>query len=302
VARWIGQPGPALSYAGSLAGRALYVVRRRRDRPLFLWVHFMDPHTPYRFAGELDAVKDLPEELEWDLRVIPGRSLLSRHARLRSPEGRELLRGAYRNEIARVDEAIGAILNGLASARHRRDRVVTLTSDHGVEFFEHGGFENGHDFFQEVVHVPLVVSGLPGQRASQLGGEESTVVGHIDLAPTLLAAAGIPDVELAGRDLAQTLEPRMLVSQWLLNAGDDAYAVREGDWKLVVDRSGRARLYALETDPGEQEDVSAQHPDVVARLSTAPRVTVSDTGMEALVDEAMRRALRSLGHLDAAPE
>jgi len=302
VARWIARPGPALSYAGSLAGRALHVVRRRRDRPLFLWVHFLDPHTPYRFAGELESVKALPEELGWDLRVLAGRGLIRRHAVLRSAEGRKVLRAAYRNEIARVDGAIGAILDGLATARHRRDRVVVLTSTHGTAFFEHGDFEEGQDFFQEVVHVPLVVSGLAGQRSEELGGEESSVVGHVDLAPTLLAASGTPDADLPGRDLARALEPRMLISQGLLDGEDDAYAVRDGDWKLMVDRSGKPHLYSLSTDPGEREDVAAQHPDVVARLSAAPRASALAAGAEVVADDATARALRSLGHLESGPD
>jgi arylsulfatase len=303
IARWIGQPGPVSSYASSLGARASYVIRMRRDRPLFLWVHLSGAHTPYRFAGELDAVDALPGSLARDLRVLPGKQLLRRHAALASEEGRALLRSVYRNELAGIDEVVSSLLDRMAGSRHARELVVVLTADHGEEFFEHGAFEHGHAFHQELLDVPLAIAGLGGARAGQQGQEESALAGHIDVAPTLLAAAGIPDPALPGLDLAGSLEPRMLVSEGLLyeTSRAERYAVREGAWKLAIEAGGERKLYDLDADPGELRDLADAHPDVVERLAAAPRTIHDEAGEGVRVDDAMRRSLRALGHSDAMP-
>ena len=64
--------------------------------------------------------------------------------------------------------------------------MVVLTSDHGEELFDHGGFEHGHAMWQELLHVPLVVW-APGVEP----GRETAPVSLVDVAPTVLDSLGI---------------------------------------------------------------------------------------------------------------
>jgi hypothetical protein len=116
--------------------------------------------------------------------------------------------------------------------------------------------------------------------------EDSAVVGAVDFLPTIAALAHVPVPETLapdGEDLsalwlgAQT-SPRHqpLHWEWLssVQGAEDGYmppplCIREGEWKLFVDHGGKhAQLFNIPADPGEQHEVAASHPDVVASLTT----------------------------------
>jgi arylsulfatase A-like enzyme len=113
------------------------------------------------------------------------------------------------------------------------------------------------------LRVPLIVR-LPGRIPADATRDETISV--LDLAPTLLSYAGIasPDAAFDGRDLWQALRDNQPLSPAPpLFLAD---AVIDGPWKL----QGRA-LHHLEADLGETRDVSAEHPEIIARLAALPR-------------------------------
>ena len=287
---WMGRP-PYWS-ADSLVDRALEVVARRRDRPLFLWVHFFGSHLPYRHADETS----LPRVTRLALDGARGRGSFLAEPSWKTASGRAALWTGYRNEVRHVDRAIGRLLDALGPPAER-GRVVVLTSDHGEEFFEHGGFEHGHAVYQEVVAIPLVIAGLPGGRSA--GSVEATPVGLLDLTPTLLAAAGAPEASLPGQDLARPVGVRRYTSRNLLYGGgpDDRYAVREGVWKAIVRPDGDPELYDVERDPGETRDLGQRDREIAAGLveNVPPSVTVQQPA--AALSEPEELALRALGYL-----
>jgi arylsulfatase A-like enzyme len=67
------------------------------------------------------------------------------------------------------------------------DAIVSVTSDHGEEFYDHGATEHGKTLYQEVVHVPLLWR-TPGGRS----GRVATPVSLVDVLPTIRAIAGLP--------------------------------------------------------------------------------------------------------------
>lgn len=272
--------------AADLAGRATALLRDRDDRPLFLWVHFLDCHIPYRHAHETD--------LPFRLRVAMGGGGLREHLRDRQTElVRSKTLGAreawtcYRNELRHVDAAITEILDEM-DARPRRS-IVALVSDHGEEILDHGGFEHGHTLYQELLHVPLVIAGGDGRPP---GAVEAVPAGLEDVMPTLLQAAGLPP---AGRTLAPPVAQRRLVSWNLLYGLPVAYAVRDGDWKLLVSGWGRKELFNLASDPGETKDLSPSQAELVAQLDQPPNF---DVGAHRPVEltPSQRNALRMLGY------
>lgn len=170
--------------------------------PLFVYLHYMETHTPY-----------LPdaESLE---RVLSarGRSAEQR-ARLgqlffhpdQFKEDREmasLLEDLYAAELVSLDRQLGSLFADLAARHLLEDSIVVLTADHGEEFFEHEALGHGRTLFEEVLRVPLVVA-----RSGGAAAEVEAPVSLIDVAPTLLAAAAgaPPPPAFEGRSLAPLL-------------------------------------------------------------------------------------------------
>lgn len=293
AALWWGRR-PFFDAADIARGAEAVLAARREDHPLFLWAHFLDCHFPYRHAGEGGAAA-------WRRRMQleHGDSHAYREDAWWSGEdGRAALRRAYDEEIERVDAALLRIMDALGPPPPR-GRVVALVSDHGEEFFEHGGVEHGHALWQELLAVPLVISGLEGRAP---GSMEEEVVGHEDLAATLLAAAGAPAPAPAeessrwpGRDLARApLAPRAAVSENLLRSRrpwNSEWAVRIGDRKAVFGPEGAVQAYDLAADPAERTDRAPEWPEFLAQIPPRPpRVPRQAAGGNAAGMQAIKQA------------
>ncbi|HXN33633.1 MAG TPA: sulfatase-like hydrolase/transferase [Polyangiaceae bacterium] len=253
-----------------------YLEGAARDAPIFLWVHFFEPHEPYVTHPD-HVFRGGPPDVD-----------------------------AYDSEVATADDGIGRIA-GLVRAR-RPGAVVIVTADHGEEFGEHGGRYHGTTVYEEQVRVPIVVSG-PGVRRGQ---RVATVVQTIDLLPTALSALGIPrPPRLRGRDLGPLLagDATLAADAGLAFAETDDYAMlAAGDDRLVCQRRAAAcAVYRPKDDPGEHRDVSG---DQVARfdaLRAMMRAVERDHGRYEASGgpgwpEAIRRGLQGEGDvaLDAA--
>ena len=253
---------------------AEYLSTAPPDRPLFLWVHFFEPHEPYVTHPE---------------HVFSGGA---------APDV-----DAYDGEIAAADEGVGRIVRLM---RERRPgAVVLVTADHGEEFGEHGGRYHGTTVYEEQVRVPVVVV-APGVRP---GDRIQTVVQTIDLLPTTLSALGIPrPARLRGRDLGPVLARAADSAEagFAFAETDDYSLVASGTDRLVCQRRAAAcALYRPKEDPAEQHDVTPLDPGRAAQLHARLRSVELDHGRyEAsggpVWPEALRRGLQ--GESDSAPE
>jgi hypothetical protein len=247
-----------------------YLAGIPRDTPLFLWVHFFEPHEPYVAHPEHPF----------------GASDLDR----------------YDSEIATADEGIGAILGAIRASRP--GAVVIATADHGEEFGEHGGRYHGTTVYEEQVRVPLLVDG-PGI----LPGAVPSVVQTIDLLPTVLSALGIPrPARLRGRDLGPLLAGKPAgerAAPGLAFAETDDYTLlAQGDSRLVcARRAGACALFDRARDPGETHDVASERANEQRELRSA-LVAIArahgkfEHGEESAWPEALRRGIA--GDVDAA--
>jgi len=279
--------------AEDLAARAETVLAARRaERPLLLWVHFLDCHFPFREAARL-------AEVPYARRMELERGDADRYRAdpfWSSEPGRELLLRAYRHELEAVDAALLRILDTLGPPPER-GRIVVLFSDHGEEFFEHGDVEHGHAFWQELLSVPLVVAGLPGRAPGEIVEE---VVTHLDLATTLFDAIGAERPEgPPGQPLGAGLTARLAYSENLLRGArgswDRSWAVRDGRWKYIFEVDGGIRVYDLLVDPGETEDLWPRRREAAEALPQRPdRVERSSARGGA----GASRALNALGYVD----
>ena len=286
--------------AGEVVDLSLRWLDQHSGRVSFLLVHLFDPHLDYdppppfrgRFAGSSASDIVHPVTGLWPIR--------NRVGELTDAE-RAFIAAAYDEEIAYVDEQIGRLFDEMQERGWLEDTLVLLTSDHGEEFFEHGGFEHGHSMYEEVIRVPLIIWG-PGVAA----GRDPRPVSLVDLMPTVLAATGVPVPDgLPGRSLLASGEEddrRTVVAERVLY-GPETKAIIDWPHKAVLDlASGEARLFDLERDPGEREDLARREPerlrDMLARLSERLEASRAiGAGVDAPIDDELRRRLRALGYI-----
>ncbi len=300
--------------AAEVVDRALAWIDEAGGEPFFLLMHLFDPHLDYdapapfrgRFTRAVPGGFELPVRGLWPIR--------NRVEDL-SPQERDFIVAAYDEEVAYVDAELGRFFAELDRRGFLQRMGVVLTADHGEEFFEHGGFEHGHAMHEEVLRVPLIVWG-----PQVTPGRDRLPVSLLDVAPTILAAAGVgptgaptaadaasPGVTMPGVSLWQRTDDaqsadRDIVAERVLY-GPDAKTIVNWPYKAIlqVDDS-TAKLFDLSTDPYERRDLAAQQPDELGRLlgrlseALAAARAMGDVSEAELDDELLRR-LRALGYI-----
>jgi arylsulfatase A-like enzyme len=271
----------------ALTDAALRKLSRRRGRPFFLWLHYLDPHAPYwpPPGYAYIAIPDPDEE-----RKLP------RDERALSKRKR------YDGEVRYVDHELARILSAVAGKRHT---LVIITSDHGEEFQEHWGFDHGHTVFEELLRVPLIIR-FPGGAA----GHVATPVDLIDLSPTILNYVGeeIPR-SMQGRSLLPVVDGRArerpsFAGPYQLK-GSKKEAVYFREKKLFYDYRypDAAVWYDLNKDPGEDFQLTPMAPEAqkLWELLKAWRAANDEfrrhygAGAES---DAVRDAMRAMGYVD----
>jgi arylsulfatase A-like enzyme len=231
--------------AGVITRRVTAWLEANARRRFFLYLHSLDLHAQYRRRPPFD------------------RRFLSRERRA----GERQL-DLYDNELAANDYEIGRLLDALARLRLYDRTIVVVTADHGEEFSEHGFTRHGHTLYQGLLHVPLIVK-LP--RSEQRGRRVADTVSSIDLAPTLLAAAGLPRPSgFQGESLLAAGGPptNRVVFAEQLSPKESLYAGRRGRFKHVLQflpEPGEAS-YDLAADPAETREL-AEAPEEARRVA-----------------------------------
>ena len=227
----------------------------------FLWVHVYDPHTPWEPPPAY--LKGMQPPPGMGPRLTAAEHLAIRLGeRVPSPAEREWMRRLYQAEVRGVDDAVGSLMTDLKRSGLYEDTIIVLLSDHGEEFWDHGGIGHGHTLYSELLRVPFLMK-LPGSAPRTVDVPISTA----SLAATILDLAGrpFPSGYPAARSLASLLRGGNLSVDPLFATGlqrvEDQEAVLFGSWKLIRhSTSGRQELYDLDHDPGEKLDLSAAQP------------------------------------------
>jgi arylsulfatase A-like enzyme len=203
------------------------------EKPFFMWIHYVDPHSEY-----------VPHE-GFDF----GTSSRQR----------------YDGEVAFVDHHVGRVLDALEKSSFYGRTALIVTSDHGEAFGEHGMIRHGFELWEELVRVPLIVR-VPGVPARHVQTPRSA----IDLAPTILDLCGVAAPSRTDSDF---LDGTSLVSEFFtpnaeqpaprpifidMAAGPnnaDRQALIDDAKKLVASGGRPLSLYDLGADPGETKDL-----------------------------------------------
>lgn len=277
---------------------------RHRDEPFFLFVHYYDIHSDWTKLP-YDSPTPFEAQFAGDYRgpftgcsdgLCASRYLLrlKRAGGLLPSDDVDYISRLYDGGIAYTDQQIGSLFAKLRELGLYDKTLIVMFADHGEEFQEHGSFLH-EQLYQETVGVPLII-GYPTLIPE--GRRIDTPVQTLDIMPTILDMLEVPlEDDLQGRSLVPLLRGAELQGTPLFssNGNAKAYAVREDDWKLIVKRrSGKGKLYDLGDDPGEQRDVSADHPERTAQLRAALDAWISEN--------AQRKTAFEAAHLGDGPE
>lgn len=289
--------------------RQLRPLLQSRDRPLFLWLHYFDPHHPYiprepwvrEYCADMTAAE-----------FIEMAGLQSRWADFERAAGGnrkrmlDIARGHYDSEIRYLDER----LREMFAEFPRLDAALILfTADHGEELMEHGFPTHGRNLHDTTIRIPFFIR-PPG------GGAPDTIrsaVSLVDVAPTLLAAAGGAAPRLwsgtvvwrDGRAVPPPEERRVLAELDRIPKQAIHKAFLSARWKVIheIDRK-RTRLFDRGADPGERKDLAPADPARADELLREMRRFIADlprsrtrTDPRALSPE-QQELLRSLGYLN----
>jgi len=276
-------------------------------QPCFVYVHLLPPHAPYAPPRELATRFGRPTH-EVDGHFAGIDRLAKAQPAADDPRVVQLA-ALYDNHVAWGDQLAGELFR--AAAEHGRDRTVVLfLSDHGEAFAQHGDIGHERNVHDEIATIPLVLW-APGSPLTP-GSVVREPVWMPDLLPSLaelfaLDAGG----EAHGQSFAGLLEGRDAGGARVLRLSakyrvgtPDQRAIVFGRFKLVAPARKRpTALFDLEADPGETNDVSADHPVLAAALlgelvrwASEP---LSESAAPGFVPDAkMRAALRELGYVD----
>jgi arylsulfatase A-like enzyme len=290
------------------------------SRPVFLYVHYMEPHPGYAPPPELSArfVRDPefarnapPATARYLNELAAGRTSLDEAGRLH-------LIDLYDAEIAAADRGLGQLLEALRGRGFDENTVTIVTSDHGEEFRDHGGWFHGLTLYEEALSVPLVVYDSRHPRGGEVYEDE---VDSLDVPTTLLAVAGVePSPGMRGHDLLRPealeadrerfaeLQPTGVAS--VIRPRAHAWAYVRWPWKVVRVPGAELEVFDLDRDPLERESIEALAPSVPpavleratawARAAALARIKRNRgrRAPEAELDQERREELWALGYLE----
>ena len=297
-------------------------ILRTLPEPFFLYLHYLDPHAPYRpprwsprhFATGHPARSWVrlgqPERIfrklyEGDTGIVFGRQDLT------------FFRDLYDDEIRFLDGQLADFVRDLGERGLLSRTILVLMADHGEELLDHGHFGHCRNLaYQTLLHTPLLIR-LPGGAPA---GRREAEVDNQDVMPTILDYLGIGTSDgepaLAGRSLRLVIQGTdRPVHRLHFSLQGTVRTVNDGRFKLLVDLAGERAgegagegagggesLYDLEADPGETRDVAAAHPRVEAALRHAlerwvEAIEGADTAQSVRRAREHQRRLKALGYL-----
>jgi arylsulfatase A-like enzyme len=303
-----------------------FLAKQPSGQPVFLYLHNLEPHSPYDpkpesrrlfdrgFKGKCDgSVKALEK-----IRMFPG---LTR-------DDREHLIDLYDGDIHDNDNGFAAFLQLLQKYHRLEGALIIVVADHGESFGEQDTMEHGYVLGRQEMHVPLIVK-FPGGRFA--GERIKSRVSLIDVFPTVIAETGVrpklryalPGINLARFAGREVVPPRMLFAELYKlpekRTIDLGAVIDESGYKRVMDISPHLDagppqkalgLWDTKVDPAEQRDLSRSRPVLAAYEEQSIALWMQRqhywrggqfrgyAPASRKLPEAIRRDLKSLGYLD----
>ncbi len=242
--------------------RAIQFMEESRElHPFFLWIDSFEAHEPWQPpSAYADAYMDAP----WQ-----GVEPVAPRNETWTPAEEERVRALYYGSLTFMDKWIGVLLDHLAESGLLDETVVVFTSDHGTQLNEHGEFgKTSKHMNAYTTRVNMLVRHPDGPRDTVV----TPFVQHIDVAPTILRWLGVPHDRMDGEDMwPLATGQRDSLRDWVLAVWAYEASVRDHTWNAVVnvqEPDPQWKLYRIDQDRDNFDDVAPRYPDVVATQRT----------------------------------
>lgn len=289
-----------------------------RAQPIFLYLQYMETHTPY--APPPDALDHVLEGAPHpDLAAVNMLASVG-HVKVTEPAQLVAIEAVYDAALFHLDRELRALFAQLEERGFLENAIVVVTADHGEEFRDHGGMGHGKTLYNEVVHVPLIVL-TPGDTSERV---VETVMPLVDVAPTVLDLAGIgPPRAFAGQSVCSLLGGTARCATAPVTAtgtafaelnsnanidrpvpGPHRHALVVGDEKVLTGfKPDEVQFFDLKADPKELKPDAFDAPTrATLRERLQTQMDAADEGASAAqtkpVDDETRERLRALGYSD----
>ncbi len=279
---------------------------------LFTWVHYFDPHGPYRpparfrdlFHGDQLWGGDTMQVQRGD--HAEGLPMVPKYIYDGGKNERRHYVAAYDADIAWLDFELGRLVEYLR-ATSRDDTLLIVTADHGESMTDHERYFCHGSLYEHDIHVPFVAWGRGVEAGTRVGVNTQ----HVDVLPTLLDVAGVGELPgFAGRSLraaiaGEPLSPVPFVVSTVGRSERLSYAVvGEGGIKAIVDRTGALlEAYDVAADPRELKQASGSRRREITSLVRQFRAwlkgkpVAAERKQQRLDDEDTER-LKALGYIE----
>jgi len=266
------------------------------DRPFLLWVHYVEPHAPYRTQTAFTSALGYGGRRD----LAPGER--------------------YDTEVAFADHAVGELLAGMAKLAHGEDTIVAFAGDHGESLGEHGYWGHGRHLYENNLRVPMGIA-WEGKLQPAVISAPATL---LDLAPTVLGLIGYPALHeargfdwtpvLRGREPAPHRAAYFQAHKGAVQSVEDARRARRrgllevallvgGRKETLRLRGGERWLVDVASDPGDQHNLadrrSGPSPDLRRWQQLVEQGLISaDQLPPPTLDRETEEQLRALGYTD----
>jgi arylsulfatase len=242
--------------------RAIDFLTQFHKKPMFMWLHYQDPHGPYappeRFAEFFENPNQEPRNLKFNTTVSGWRGIPS--YQVLGPERNFYYYvSQYDREIRYMDEQFKRFIETLKKLGLYDNSLIIFTSDHGEGMGEHNYFfAHGENLYNSLTHVPLII-----KYGKRLTGKRTDYVQHIDILPTIFNVLDMKlDSRFRGGDLRQQEKtPRGIVAEMQSRVKDTPTASIVVDGLKLIKVALREepyqqyQLYDLRRDPNEKENL-----------------------------------------------
>lgn len=302
--------------ADGITQKAINWIENRRNDRFFLWIHYFDPHGPYKPPSPYNRIflenmqkKELPvSDSMWC-----GDGVIPKYALERGIRDINYYISQYDGEIGFVDEQIGVLLTKMKELKLDKNLLIIISADHGEALGEHNRYFIHWLLYDEIIRVPLVIK---YKKIIPEGKIINRQVESIDISPTIL--------EILRINKPKTMQGKSILSLILRNeSGPPEFAfsenarqddivrecIRTPGWKLIfsgsdrgLNTSGSYELYNLNTDPGESRNLVnieiEEFKFLKSKLSNwRKRIPAFEPVVSESLTEEEKNKLKSLGYL-----
>lgn len=288
-----------------------FMLEYKDKKPFFLWVHYFDPHWPYR--KQEPWIYDYAPKYNDELQQFYHINLPKVRVAAKIKKGSNILRkliALYDSEINYVDQSVGKLLDTI---RNVEDTMIIVVSDHGEGFLEHNSLDHGYQLYEESINVPLIIK-YPAAKGDEKKSFH-TPCSVVDIPLTILDWLGIKNTYhfqgrsllplIAGKVPDEANDSNRIILSELNRFGNDMISLRIGKWKYIRDfKNQKEELYDLSVDSGETMNIITEEPqfrdDMRNKLSEWLSTVREPNGKTERVEldvESIER-LKSLGYIE----